>query len=221
MSSSILSPAQRALLDRLSRSEFARDFYLTGGTALAEAYLHHRYSEDLDFFTDDARKMAERTPVLERCARDLGASVRVSRTHDTFRECFLDLGGESLKIHLAVDTAARIEPVRRDHPIGFPVDHELDIAANKISALFDRSTERDYVDVYFLHRELVPLERALEVVPRKHVGIEGYWLAQAFQRASTIDLLPRMIKPLSIEELKSFFLGEAKKLTAGLRPDSR
>ncbi len=28
------------------------NFYLTGRTALAEFYLHHRYSEDLDFFSE-------------------------------------------------------------------------------------------------------------------------------------------------------------------------
>jgi hypothetical protein len=28
------------------------DFYLTGGTALAEFYLQHRLSEDLDFFSE-------------------------------------------------------------------------------------------------------------------------------------------------------------------------
>jgi predicted nucleotidyltransferase component of viral defense system len=28
-------------------------FYLTGGTALGRFYLNHRYSEDLDFFTDN------------------------------------------------------------------------------------------------------------------------------------------------------------------------
>jgi hypothetical protein len=29
-------------------------FYLTGGTALDRFYLHHRYSEDLDFFINAA-----------------------------------------------------------------------------------------------------------------------------------------------------------------------
>lgn len=29
----------------------SRGFYLTGGTALSEFYLQHRYSDDLDFFT--------------------------------------------------------------------------------------------------------------------------------------------------------------------------
>ena len=28
-------------------------FYLTGGTALSRCYFNHRYSDDLDFFTND------------------------------------------------------------------------------------------------------------------------------------------------------------------------
>lgn len=28
-------------------------FYLTGGTALSRGYLHHRLSDDLDFFVND------------------------------------------------------------------------------------------------------------------------------------------------------------------------
>ncbi|MBS1681024.1 MAG: nucleotidyl transferase AbiEii/AbiGii toxin family protein [Bacteroidetes bacterium] len=27
-------------------------FYMTGGTVLSRAYLHHRYSDDLDFFVN-------------------------------------------------------------------------------------------------------------------------------------------------------------------------
>ena len=30
------------------------DFYLTGGTALSRCYLNHRYSDDLDFFVNQA-----------------------------------------------------------------------------------------------------------------------------------------------------------------------
>ena len=30
------------------------EFYLTGGTVLSRAYLNHRYSDDLDFFVNQA-----------------------------------------------------------------------------------------------------------------------------------------------------------------------
>ena len=213
----ILSPLQQELLGRLSRSEFSRSFFLTGGTALAACYLQHRLSEDLDFFTDEEGRVEAGVRQVEACARELKAGFRVTRTYATFAECFLDHADGPLKVHLAQDAPARIMPVRRDHAIGFPVDHEMDIACNKISALFDRSAERDYVDVYFIQKELFPLATVLAELPKKHVGVEPYWLAQAFGRARTIELLPRMLKPLALEELKAFFLDEAKRLMDSLQ----
>ena len=50
---SILSENQKKFLKLLSEEKsICAHFYLTGGTALAEFYLHHRLSEDLDFFSE-------------------------------------------------------------------------------------------------------------------------------------------------------------------------
>lgn len=52
MPTEILTPTQIALLKAIGAENFfKKNFYLTGGTALAGFYLHHRYSEDLDFFS--------------------------------------------------------------------------------------------------------------------------------------------------------------------------
>lgn len=54
MGKTILTQRQRTLLDRISAEPLlVRSFVLSGGTALAEYYLHHRLSEDLDFFTQN------------------------------------------------------------------------------------------------------------------------------------------------------------------------
>ena len=51
MAKTILTERQRQLLNLLSQESYIQqNFYLSGGTALAEYYLHHRLSEDLDFF---------------------------------------------------------------------------------------------------------------------------------------------------------------------------
>ena len=53
MASSILTKRQEAFLGLLALDKFfSNNFYLTGGTALAGFYLSHRYSEDLDFFSE-------------------------------------------------------------------------------------------------------------------------------------------------------------------------
>ena len=50
---SILSENQKRVLVIIASDDaLAEHFYLTGGTALAEYYLHHRLSEDLDFFSE-------------------------------------------------------------------------------------------------------------------------------------------------------------------------
>ena len=45
---------QQAFFDKFSQNQHLRKlFYLTGGTALSIFYLHHRLSEDLDFFSEE------------------------------------------------------------------------------------------------------------------------------------------------------------------------
>jgi len=53
-------------------------------------------------------------------------------------------------------------------------DNSLDISCNKLSALFDRSEAKDFVDIFFI--------------------------------------VPRMVKPITKEELREFFHSSAKKL---------
>lgn len=48
----ILYPLQDKVLGIIGKLPV--DFYLTGGTALSRAYLQHRYSDDLDFFVNNA-----------------------------------------------------------------------------------------------------------------------------------------------------------------------
>ena len=50
---SILTAHQKRILDLISKEKYFTDrFYFTGGTVLAEFYLKHRFSEDLDFFSE-------------------------------------------------------------------------------------------------------------------------------------------------------------------------
>ena len=51
---SVLSKNQKNILKIISRDKLiCENFYLSGGTALAEFYLKHRLSEDLDFFSEN------------------------------------------------------------------------------------------------------------------------------------------------------------------------
>lgn len=52
MGNMTFTPTQRTIVSAVAKSNLAKQFYFTGGTALAACYLHHRESEDLDFFSE-------------------------------------------------------------------------------------------------------------------------------------------------------------------------
>jgi predicted nucleotidyltransferase component of viral defense system len=91
----LLTPLQRKLLHEIGNSPLRDEFYLTGGTALAALYLHHRYSVDLDLFTESPVAMAHVPPIMRQIADRLGLEVTFTRTLGTFLEAFTTSpGGE-------------------------------------------------------------------------------------------------------------------------------
>lgn len=59
MVKTILDSFQKQTLQIFGKSFLQGKFYLSGGTALAEFYLQHRLSEDLDFFTQEELDLDE------------------------------------------------------------------------------------------------------------------------------------------------------------------
>jgi hypothetical protein len=67
------------------------------------------------------------------------------------------------------------------------------------------------VDIYFICQEVLPFDELVEKAKQKHLGLDDYWLAVALQQVEQVEILPRMIKPVSLEALKRFFLDQAKR----------
>lgn len=59
MAKTVLNSFQRKVLQLFKTSILSKKFYLSGGTALAEFYLKHRLSKDLDFFTQEELSLEE------------------------------------------------------------------------------------------------------------------------------------------------------------------
>ncbi|MBI3266274.1 MAG: hypothetical protein HYZ67_04365 [Chlamydiae bacterium] len=138
--------------------------------------------------------------------------VEVTRVFESFGECYIIFQNERIKVQFAHDSPYRLEPKVFVEEYGLYIDNLTDISCNKLSALFDRFEPKDFVDVYFIHKEKMPLETLIPLAKKKHVGFDEYWLARAFFRVKQIEFLPRMIKPVTQDELKDFFLSYAEKL---------
>ncbi|GAB4370016.1 MAG: hypothetical protein Kow00128_16730 [Deltaproteobacteria bacterium] len=213
----ILTDLQKEILGDLSRTDLKESFFLTGGTALSAFYLRHRLSDDLDFFTPAPGAVPSVLPRMKEVAASRGLRLTVRRQFRTFLELHLEGRGERLRVDFAEDSPFRLEPVRAIPPWDFPIDNPTDIACNKLSALFDRADPKDFVDVFFIDREILPLSRLVGKAKQKHVGFDEYWLAVAFSRIESVAVLPRMIRPVTLEELRAFYSEAARNLLEGLK----
>ena len=150
---------------------------------------------------------------MQEIAGRLGLEITFARTPGTFLECFLKSpAGERVELDFAEDSPYRLEPARFDPDLGLRIDSPTDIACNKLSALFDRAEPKDFVDVYFVVQELMPFDRLVELAREKYVGLDDYWLAVALAQVEQVQVLPRMVKPVLLEALRSYFLARAKEL---------
>lgn len=207
----VLSPLQKELLNLFGQVAESGLFYLTGGTALAAFYLHHRKSYDLDFFTNEENIILPFASHLENKLQGKEMKVERRRGFASFVELTVEKTGETTLIHIAQDAPFRLEPptAKPDFP-GIKVDSLIDIASNKLLALFQRATFRDFVDIYFLIMEKhFTKEKLLALAKEKDPGFELYWLGVAFERINLFkdELLEThiIIKPCKIEDILLFF----------------
>ncbi len=166
----ILTEEQKGLLLRLRESPLRDRFHLTGGTALSAFYLHHRLSEDLDFFTDESFELEE---VLAFVKSVPGVQeVQYERKYD--RRIFL-LRYPRAKL-MKVEFTTYPFPRCEEGPVvdGIRIESLRDILANKLMALSDRRDPKDYVDLYFLFKRfpMLDFESAIRDSQAKF-GIKG------------------------------------------------
>lgn len=208
----ILTSLQKRVILEISQTPISKNFFLTGGTALSACYLKHRLSEDLDFFSEIERTVVFVLPELRKICDGLSLTLRVSRGFESFLEVFISSPQETIRCDFALDSPYRLKPKEYNVELGIYVDNCLDIACNKLSALFDRAEAKDFVDIYFLDKEFMPFSEILKEAKKKHIGLDEYWLAVSLQKVEDIVKLPIMVKPLNIEELKKFYKEKVKEL---------
>ncbi len=212
----ILTPLQeRTLQAFFGVPECRQHFYLTGGTALAAFYLEHRISDDLDLFTH-AVELDSIERVIEDAWKGAGLTVKRERASTTFRRYRID---DELQVDVVRDVDFRIgAPELRGE---FMVDHPKNIAVNKVTAIYGRLEPKDYVDLYFLHGYLnFKILELLEWGRQKDGGLENFQWAKIIAAMDAITVLPTLLKPVSLSELKTFFHSLREQILDALRPSN-
>ena len=188
------------------------DFYLTGGTALAAFYLEHRVSDDLDFFCLNEPDTFFIHEFVNKLKDKLAAGdVRFEKLHDRNQFYFTLGAGEELKVEFTKYPFKQLENSK--HAAGLKIASLRDIGANKLMAALERFDPKDFVDLYYLLQSNT-LENIRKGAETKFgVKIGGIFLGGELTKVRRIGALPKMLKPLTTDELKEFFSQQIKKLS--------
>lgn len=205
------TPEQQIIISNFIETDYLRsNFYFTGGTALSNFYLHHRYSDDLDFFSTTKFENQVLLTLIEEWSKknDFTFTSRFIEVTYIFQLKFTNLS--DLKVDFSYYPYKQIhKPVIHE---GISTDSLTDIAVNKLLTISQRTEVKDFVDLYFLldHFSLYDL---IEGVKQKfHQEIDTLLLAADFLKVEDFMILPRMKKGLQLAELKLFYRDLAKKL---------
>lgn len=128
--------------------ETTSEFYLTGGTCLNRFYYEKRYSDDLDFFTNNSDFFRQSINAIFDKFKE--ADFDFSKTVDgkDFVRFVVSEYGQPLQIDFVNDRVGRIGlPAQKD---GYLIDTIDNILSNKITAVLGRDEPKDIFDIYMI-----------------------------------------------------------------------
>ena len=210
----ILSEKQKSLLSFFGKEkQIYENFYWGGGTALAEKYLRHRLSEDLDFFSEvefDPLALSVIFKNMQKAAGIKGVEYIQSFNRSLF---FLDFGKKKIKTEFTYFPFPRIDA--RGASGNLSIDSLLDIAVNKLFTVYQRPRSRDFIDLYCIlqkEKEWTLDDFAEKAQVKFDTHLDPIQLGAQYLKAVELKDYPKMLVPLRDSKWQDFFTEEAKKL---------
>lgn len=188
-----LSKIQAAILEILARSSLRKRFYWTGGTLLAEKYLQHRHSYDVDLFADKPFRYEEVLPLVQEVKKRVKVKFVEERKVSDRWEFFLHNHRE-VRFEFVHYQFPHLKP--RKQWKGVLIDSLEDLAANKTMALVERHAPKDAVDIYFLMNKKKFTPKRLLALAGKKFGLqmhEDTLLSEALRAAKQLSEIRPML----------------------------
>lgn len=175
-----LTDFQRTLLAELAKMP-TDDRYLAGGAAMHFAPHSARYSDDLDFFHDSEARVARAFARDREQLLAAGYAVDVELSLPGFIRAVVRRDESATRVDWAHDSAWRFMPLVRD-VLGGWLLHPVDLGVNKVLALAGRDEPRDFVDMLFAHRTILPLAALCWAAVGKDPGLSPLSLLELLKR---------------------------------------
>lgn len=206
-----LTPKQQLIFDEIKKSDFIKqNFYFTGGTALSAVYLNHRLSEDLDFFSEKKFDTLEILNLITEWGEKHQFKIE-SEERTVVRIFLLEFSDkEKLKVDFGYYPYQRLKLGKMIDAV--EIDSLFDIAVNKLQTIHQRDDVKDFVDLYFLLKSFTIWDLMEGVRVKFRIELDPYTISADCFKAEKFDYLPKMLVPLDLLKLKSFYKDLAKKL---------
>ena len=143
-----LSKLQKETLIFFGKNKFARNFYWTGGTALAYCYLDNRYSVDLDFFSENLFTDNEYMIFINELKKTVKADKIILTIKQNRRIYLMKRKNETVKLELVYFPFPSIKKSAKHKELSLHVDSLVDIMVNKILSAYQRYEVKDAYDLY-------------------------------------------------------------------------
>lgn len=203
----VLPKDTKSALAILGESSLLKEAYLAGGTALA-LHIGHRISVDFDFFT---KKEFDENHLVQKLT-ELPLNFRLEKIDAGTVLGYLGKTKFSLFFY-------KYPLLTKAHKfLNLNILDVKDIAPMKLSAISDRGTKRDFVDLYFIIavEKLFTLQGVLDLYDRKFKILKQNKVhilkSLVYFDDADKQLMPRMLKEVNWSKVKNFFELETKHL---------
>lgn len=209
-----ISDNTRAVLERLSTEKYIDKFTLVGGTALSLQILH-RLSEDLDFMLDG--KFLDSNAVKKFIDKTFAGSYKLIKQDNDHQ---LDFIINSVKVTFFTSDAVSIPFDVKAYSEKFGninIASPLIISVLKLNAIAQRNTIRDYYDLYFISKNVIPLKKIFDKSRELLPNVADITYSETI--IYTDDLIETGVSEhlnpkenVSKSEISDFFTSEIKKI---------
>ncbi len=202
----VLTKKGEKFLQIFISSPFVEDFYLAGGTGLA-LQLFHRRSIDFDFFSKKNMLLKSQREKIKNFLSSKG-KVKLIQDKDNTIELIFD----NVLISFFYYNYELVKPTKIINRL--KVASIEDIGLMKLSSIISRGSKKDFVDLYFVCQK-IPLKKLISYGKIKYPEFYDFQTIAIKSLVYFFDAekekMPVMIKKVSWEKIKSFFINETKK----------
>ena len=190
-----LTSRQKQLLELAIKEPYIlKTFYLSGGTALSYWYLHHRQSDDLDFFSITPFDYEKIIRWFRYNKNVLGYNdIRFDEDYGFLTVYLHYINGDCLLADFHHYSNTTLQPGITWQ--GLRIDSLIDITSNKLQTVATLPRTRDYIDLYFISKKKPwNLDILLEITAKKfNEPIDIVQLAKNFLKVTEYSDFPNML----------------------------